>query len=130
MSPEFPELPRVLVVDDIPATVITTRTLLMALGYEVEICIRARDCLATARRFKPDVVLMDIAMPEMDGIELARQLRAATDIPPCKLVAVTGYGSEEIQERCREAHFSAFLLKPATVDQLRAALRKDAPAKE
>ena len=79
----------------------------------------------TARRrwrrpavFRPDVVLLDIGLPGMDGYEVARRLRAAARVGEVVLVALTGYGQEEDRRRSREAGFDRHLVKPVDPEEL------------
>jgi CheY-like chemotaxis protein len=96
------------------------RNLLRLLGHEVH---EARDGLAgvrEARRIRPDVALIDIGLPELDGYEVARRVRA--DAPHVRLVAVTGYGQPDDVERSRAAGFDVHLVKPVDAQQLQQAL--------
>jgi CheY-like chemotaxis protein len=72
------------------------------------------------------VVLLDLGMPGMDGLEVARRLRAQNDLPPPRIVAVTGWGKNEDRDRTRQAGFDHHLVKPADEGQLRKLLGNDA----
>lgn len=103
---------RVLVVDDHPDTVESTALYLGLSGYEAAIAYDGREALARAYDFHPDVVLLDIALPNMDGYAVAKALRGANlPIDPV-LVAVTGYSRVVDRQRSAEAGFDLHLTKP------------------
>ena len=81
-----------------------------------------------AREFRPEVVLLDLGMPGMDGFEVARRLRASVDGGSLKIVAQTGWGQEEDRRRTREAGFDEHLAKPVDMAALRQVLQ--APSTE
>jgi signal transduction histidine kinase len=108
---------RVLIVDDNVGAAKTLSLLLATLGpYEVEVVHQGSTALAKAEEFRPDVVLLDIGMPGMNGYEVARELRRSTAGAGMLLVAVTGYGQEEDRRRAREAGFDEHLVKPPSQD--------------
>jgi CheY-like chemotaxis protein len=89
------------------------------MGHEVAIADDGPTALETARRFKPEVALLDIGLPAMDGYELAQRLRALDETPSdLRLVAVTGYGLERDRRRALEAGFDAHLVKPVDISNL------------
>ena len=96
--------------------------MLRMLGAEVLVVRDGRAALETLKAFDADVVLLDIGMPDMDGYEVARRIRA--DLPRCRatLVALTGWGQEEDRRRAREAGFDHHLIKPAEIAALQALL--------
>lgn len=104
---------RVLVADPHEDTLASTTLLLRLWGHEVRCARNGHEALATALDYRPDVVLMEMGLPGMDGCEVARRLRGHQGIPRQLLVAVTGYGGEEHQQRTREAGFDLHLVKPA-----------------
>ncbi|HEX6203468.1 MAG TPA: ATP-binding protein [Thermoanaerobaculia bacterium] len=107
---------RVLVVDDNPDAADSLALLLELRGHQAEAVHGARQALDRVREAAPEVVLLDIGMPEIDGYEVARRLRAAG----CKavLVAVTGYGRSDDVERARAAGFDAHVTKPVAYQEL------------
>jgi signal transduction histidine kinase len=119
-SPEGAAGRRVLVVDDNGDVVEVMSELLRLSGYEVAIAHDAPEALRVATRFDPEVAVLDIGLPVMDGYELARRLRLAN--PAVRLVAVTGYGQPEDRERSRAAGFQEHLVKPIEPDMLLAAI--------
>jgi PAS domain S-box-containing protein len=121
--PEGAALPprsRVLVVDDVRASADTLVLMLGALGQDALAAYDGLSALAAAQQFRPDVVFSDIAMPGMDGYELARHVRGLGR--RVTLVALTGYGQEEDRLRAAEAGFDHHLVKPATVEALQQVL--------
>jgi two-component system CheB/CheR fusion protein len=73
----------------------------------------SRDALERAQSFRPDVMLLDIGLPEINGYEVAQQLRAIPQLRDIRLVAVTGYGRSEDRVRARAAGFDDHLVKPS-----------------
>ncbi len=102
---------KVLVVDDERANADSTVRLLRVWAHEAEAAYSAEDAVSKAIAFDPDVVLMDIGMPVMNGFDLAKELRQYC--PGAKFVALTGYTPEEIVRRARDAGFARVLTKPA-----------------
>lgn len=107
---------RILVVDDIEDNANVLVELLSLKGHEARAAYSGAVALELARTFHPDVVLLDIGLPEMDGYEVARQLRASQPETPMRLVALSGY--QEDPERMRRAGFDRHLLKPANMQTL------------
>ncbi|MBI3948650.1 MAG: response regulator [Armatimonadetes bacterium] len=83
--------------------------------------------LKMAGGYRPDVALIDMGLPGMDGYEVATHLRRVTGLGNLSLVAVTGYGQDEDRERARAAGFAHHLLKPVDLEALRRVLERDAP---
>jgi signal transduction histidine kinase/ActR/RegA family two-component response regulator len=113
---------RLLVVDDNRDAADSTADLLKLSGFEVAVVYRPSDALALLADFKPDLALLDIGLPEMDGYELARRIRAASGSESCRLVALTGYGKENDKKLAREAGFDRHLSKPVEPGALLAAI--------
>ncbi len=109
---------RVLVVDDNADAAQMLATLLEAHGHAVSVEYDGTGGLARALRERPDVMLLDIGLPDMDGHELARRLRASPDTANAYLIALTGYGQGEDRERARAAGFDRHLVKPADLSEL------------
>jgi PAS domain S-box-containing protein len=109
---------RVLVVDDNRDAAETLAMLLRASGHEVYVAFDGREALASAEAVVPQVVLLDIGMPEMSGYEVARALRSRSGSDGTLLVAMTGYGQDEDRRRSREAGFDHHLVKPVEFEDL------------
>jgi PAS domain S-box-containing protein len=119
---------RVLVVDDNRRAADPLAEILRLDGHHVQTAYDGREALAAAERFRPDVALLDIGMPEINGYDVARRLRSETWGERMFLVALTGLGSPEDRERAREAGFDTHLVKPVDVDALEKILADLAPA--
>jgi PAS domain S-box-containing protein len=116
-APERPALAaggkqRVLIVDDNQDAAGTLDLLLRQLGYETRVVHDGASALGMASHFKPDVVLLDIGMPGLDGYEVARRLRSMTGGEDLRIIAITGWGQEADRLRSREAGFDLHLVKP------------------
>ena len=118
---------RVLIVDDNVDAAIALGMALESEGYAPSVAHDGVEALEKAREAKPDVVLMDIGMPRMDGLEAARQLRRSPIGNGVFLVALTGWGQERDREMTREAGFDAHLVKPVRVSALRDVFAKVPP---
>jgi PAS domain S-box-containing protein len=114
---------RVLVVDDNVDTALTMARLLRAAGHATEAAYDGPAALAAARRFRPDVVLLDIGLPGMDGYQVARALRAEADGERPLLVALTGYGGDGAKQQAAAAGFDRHLVKPVDPDEVQALVR-------
>ncbi|MNV68010.1 Autoinducer 2 sensor kinase/phosphatase LuxQ [compost metagenome] len=114
---------RVLVVDDNLDAAEGLRLLLSLLGMDVRTAHDGTSGLAAAAEFTPELVLLDIGMPDMDGYELARRLRAAHGAQCAKLVVVSGWGQPEDRQRSADAGVDAHLVKPVGLEQLQEVLR-------
>ncbi|MDQ3364742.1 MAG: ATP-binding protein [Myxococcota bacterium] len=113
---------RILVVDDNVDAASLLAELLGDLGHEVAIAHDAHDALDMFPVFAPEVAILDIGLPVMDGYELAVKLRERGATPPCRLVAVTGYGQEGDRARALAAGFDLHLVKPVDLTALLAAI--------
>ncbi|MET0377511.1 MAG: response regulator [Spongiibacteraceae bacterium] len=114
---------RVLVIDDLVESAESMACLLRLKGYDTAAVFDGPSGIEQAREFAPDVILLDIGMPGMDGYEVARRLRAQpTDARRPLLVALTGYGAEEDRQRATAAGFDAHFVKPVEIESLLAAI--------
>jgi signal transduction histidine kinase/DNA-binding response OmpR family regulator len=110
---------RILVVEDQPALARVTVALLQKLGHEVRAAADGPEALLAVREYNPEVVLLDIGLPGMDGYEVARCLRSEMGSEAPMLVAMTGYGQHEVSRHARRAEFDHHLVKPADMGLLR-----------
>jgi CheY-like chemotaxis protein len=122
------ELPRVLVVDDLVDAAVTLGKLLEILGCEVRTATDGAAALSVAESFQPQIVLLDIGLPRLDGYEVAGRLRAADGTKDAHLVALTGFGRDTDKTRALESGFDEHMIKPATLEQLQQLLRRATPA--
>lgn len=114
---------RVLLVDDNVDAMEMMGFLLAEMGYQPVTTADAGEIEALALRHKPQVIVLDIGLPGVDGYQVARRIKANPDLAHIRLVAHTGYGSPEDRRRAQEAGFDAHLVKPAELSDLEAALR-------
>jgi CheY-like chemotaxis protein len=122
-SPSAPSKPaRILVVDDLAASAETLMTLLEMEGFEVKTAHEGTSALKIAEDFRPDVVLLDIGLPGMNGFEVANRLRSQPQSRDALLIALTGYGEAESRSRSVQAGFDFHMVKPADVNLLLAML--------
>lgn len=106
---------KVLVVDDLQASADTLRVLLELEGCEVRVANDGPAALQLAREFLPDVVILDIGLPGMDGFEVARHLRSQPEHQRTQLIALTGYGEAQSRLRSEQAGFDHHVVKPADI---------------
>ena len=109
---------RLLVVDDNVDAAETLALLLSSAGYDVQTAADAETALALVETFIPELAVLDIGLPGMDGYELAKRLRSDLHIPDLKLIALTGYGRESDLERAITSGFDVHLVKPADPERL------------
>ncbi len=109
---------RILVVDDNEDAAMMLADMLDAYGHDIRTAFDGPSALRIADEFRPEVAVLDIGLPVMDGYELAQRLRATPELSAVRLIAVTGYGQESDRRRSLEAGFQAHLAKPVQIDQL------------
>jgi len=109
---------RVLVVDDNVDSADSIAMLLQISGHEVRVAYSGQDALETAAEYLPDIILLDIGLPGIDGYEVARRLRSHAQLERVKLIAVTGYGQEADRLQSQEAGFDYHLVKPVDAQKL------------
>jgi PAS domain S-box-containing protein len=114
---------RVLLVDDNVDAMEMMSFLLAEMGYDAHATADASHLTELALEHKPDVIVLDIGLPGVDGYELARMLKQHPQLQSIRLVAHTGYGSPEDRRKAREAGFDAHLVKPAELADLEKALQ-------
>lgn len=110
---------RILVVDDNQDAAESTAILLRFEGHEVRTAFDGPSALTLAQAFRPQVVLIDIGLPGLDGYEVARRLRELPELENPFLVAITGYGQSEDRDQSREAGFDEHWVKPVALDRLK-----------
>ena len=113
---------RILVVDDNPDVADSLAVLLKAMGHQVQALTAGRDAVAAIGDFCPDLVFLDIGMPDMDGYQVAAAIRASGFEPRPVLVVLSGYRQDDTREAAQGACFDRHLLKPVGPDQLDALL--------
>ncbi len=109
---------RIFIVDDNPDGAHSLALLLQLEGHEAQAVLSSREALERIEAFRPDVALLDIGLPGMNGYELLQRLRELPTLQPTTFVAVTGYGQPGDRERIRAAGFRAHLIKPVNMAEL------------
>ncbi|CAH0351176.1 response regulator [Aquabacterium sp. CECT 9606] len=107
--------PRVLIVDDNALNLELARVVLQAAGVAVDCAVDAHQAVDQITSFEPDLILMDIQMPGMDGLELMRRLKAAPPTQGIVVVAFTAYAMNGDQAKMREAGCDGYIAKPIDV---------------
>jgi signal transduction histidine kinase/ActR/RegA family two-component response regulator len=136
--PTVPQSCRILLVDDNEDAAAGTASLLRQMGHEVEVAHDAAQALAAARLHAPELAILDIGLPDMDGYALAALLRSQhdqldqhhghdSDGKALRLVALSGYGQQADIERAARAGFDLHLTKPAALEDLQQAIAQTAP---
>jgi len=113
---------RVLVADDNRDAAESLADLLRELGADVSLAYDGEQAVELARVIQPDLALVDIGMPKLDGYQVAERIRSEAGARALKLVALTGWGQDDDRRRARAAGFDEHLVKPAELDKLRALL--------
>jgi CheY-like chemotaxis protein len=108
---------RALVVDDEPDGRCVLAKLLRRMNCEAQECGDGSSCLELVKSFRPDLILLDLAMPGMDGFQVLEALEEM-DVAPRLVVALSGYGDGRMVARCREAGFYSHELKPISFARL------------
>ena len=109
---------RILVVDDNHDSAESLAVLLELSGHEVRMASDGIDAVKTSDEFRPDVILLDIGLPRMNGYEAARVIRCRPWGNGVTLIALTGWGQKEDRERSKDAGFDTHLVKPVDHDEL------------
>lgn len=116
---------RILIVDDNADAADSLALILRLDGHETEAVYSSRDALARVASLRPDVVLLDIGLPEMSGYEVAARIRRTLD--PVQIIALTGYGQAEDIRRAKLAGFDAHVLKPVDFEHMNRVIATGAP---
>jgi CheY-like chemotaxis protein len=110
---------RILIVDDNREAAESLGVLLEELGATISLAFGGQEALQVIDAFEPEVVMLDLGMPGIDGYEVCRRIRAVPAYHHMLLVALTGWGQDEDRERSRSAGFHHHLVKPLNVQKLR-----------
>lgn len=109
---------QVLIIDDNPINLKLVRIVLQVHGYDVRVAHDAESALALLRELHPRVILMDLQLPGMDGLELTRRLKASPETRDIAIVAVTSYAMKGDQERALAAGCDGYVTKPIDTEAL------------
>lgn len=115
-----PRVYRILLVEDNLDAVHSTCMLLRELGHAVDYGINGYVALEIARRFRPDVVLLDIGLPGANGFEVCRQIKSDPELGGARVIALTAYSEPEYRERAKAAGFDDYFVKPLDPKRLTA----------
>ena len=120
---------RILIIEDNPDAAESAGMLLRLEGHDVKIASSGKEAMKMAGNYQPQVVLCDIGLPSMNGYEVARAFRADPQLAGAYMIALTGYGREEDQEKAFKAGFDLHLTKPVEPKALRRALWRSEKAR-
>ncbi len=115
---------RVLIVDDNEDAAVLLGEALSRRGYTIRVVHDGPSALAIIDEYEPQIAVLDIGLPVMDGYELSRQLRVSYPPGRLRLIAVTGYGQPSDRQRARSAGFDEHLVKPVSVNEIEAVIQK------
>ena len=115
---------RVLVVEDNLDSVHSMAMLIKAMGHEVQFAINGFAALEIARRFRPEIILLDLGLPDLEGDDIARQLKWEPGLKGARMIAISGRAGEEPRQRALEAGCEEFCSKPLDPALLEALLAK------
>ena len=119
-EPKIAQDRRILLVDDnAPAAAMLAKLLARLGNHSVETVHDGQTALSKVRRCRPDIILLDIGLPGMDGYQIGRAMREIPDLDDVLLVALTGYGQEEDRRKSKDAGFDEHLVKPPSIEQIR-----------
>ena len=109
----------VLVVDDMSDNLILISLSLQDLGYRVVTATNGADALNVAKLARPDLILMDIAMPQQDGLAATRRIREETDLQNTPVIALTAFDTDGFRQAAFDAGFNGYLTKPIDFERLK-----------
>ena len=115
---------KILIIDDDPTTIKLTETRLKANGYDVLACCEAADGLEKAMKLKPDLIILDVMMPIVDGYNFCRLLKSQHEHKAIPVILLTSRGSEEDRKIGREVGANAYITKPFNMDDLLNTIRE------
>jgi CheY-like chemotaxis protein len=116
-------IPLILVVEDYTDSRTLLSSLLRAKGYKVVEARDGKEGLRQANRIKPDLILMDLAMPEMDGVEATRQLRLRHTLSRTPIFAISAYATADVKQDAMAAGCAEVFLKPLEIEKLLGKIR-------
>jgi CheY-like chemotaxis protein len=113
---------RILLIDDNEDSIAGSALYFKMIGHQVETALNGKQGLAAALSFNPEVVLLDIGLPDMDGYQVAQLLRKQADGRPVLLMALSGYAPDRNSQSFKEANFDHYLIKPFDLNKLQTLL--------
>ena len=115
--------PTILVVDDFDDTRLLLRTWLRKKGYRVVEAENGNEAIAKANEIEPDLIIMDVEMPELDGLSATRKIRALKDSAALPIIAVSAYGADQFREQALSAGCNEYVSTPFEPDDLEKLIR-------
>ena len=115
--------PTILVVDDFDDTRLLLRTWLQRKGFRVEEAGNGNEAVAAAEQHHPDWIIMDVEMPELDGLAATRKIRQLTDFATVPIVAVSAYGADQYRDHALAAGCNEYVSTPFEPDELERLIR-------
>ncbi len=115
---------KIMIVEDNELNLKLFRDLLAAHGYEIAETKEGNEAMGLARRFLPDLILMDIQLPEISGLDITRHLKADAELQHIPVVAVTAFAMKDDEEKILRAGCQAYISKPISVGPFLATVRK------
>lgn len=116
--------PRILIAEDFEDNRIALKLMLKLAGFDVLEAEEGPQAVAIVRREKPDLVLMDISLPGLDGLEVTRQLRAEPEFAQLPIIIISAYDDQSNRDQAQAAGGTAYLSKPIEFEQLRALIAR------
>ena len=110
--------PTILVVDDFDDTRLLLRTWLRKKGYRVVEAENGNEAIAKTREIDPDLIIMDVEMPELDGLSATREIRTLKDAAALPIIAVSAYGADQFREQALSAGCNEYVSTPFEPDEL------------
>jgi CheY-like chemotaxis protein len=112
------EAPKILVVDDYNDNLVIMSLSLQGMGYRVVTASNGEEAILVAMLARPDLILMDISMPQLDGFAAARRIHENEELKEVPIVAVTAFATEGFRQAAFDADFKGYLVKPIDFDKL------------
>jgi CheY-like chemotaxis protein len=113
----------ILVVDDMSDNLILISLSLQDMGYRVVTATNGEEALSVAKMARPDLILMDIAMPHQDGLAATRRIREQVELGDVPVIALTAFDTEGFRQAAFDAGFNGYLTKPIDFDRLKKLMR-------
>lgn len=114
----------ILLAEDDPANIITTSDYLKAKGYQLIVAQNGEEAIFLAEKEKPDLIIMDVQMPKLDGLTAIKQIRLNSDLAQTPIIAFTALAMENDEQRCLEAGANKYITKPIPLKQLNLAIQE------
>lgn len=115
---------KVLVVEDNPSNLDLALEILHFQGYDTAVVTTGRECLAAVQREMPDLILMDLQLPGIDGLSLTKMIRKNSGTSHIPVLALTAHANRDIREKAFKAGCNAFMEKPIRLETFRAAVKE------